>query len=146
MRIVVDTNIVFSALLNSNSNISQIIFQPRTKLNFYSTERLIYEISSHRDKILSLTGYSNFDLDRMISLIISHIRFININLIPKDIYYDCEMLTQDVDIDDCEFVALTEHIKGKLWSGDKSLIRGLQRKNWTKFVDTEELYRLIMKK
>ena len=146
MRIVVDTNIVFSALLNSNSNISQIILQPKTRLNFYTTERLIYEISLHRGKILSLTSYSNYDLDRMISLIISHIRFVNINLIPKDIFYDCEILTQDVDIDDCEFVALTEHIRGKLWSGDKSLIRGLQGKNWTRFVSTEELYRLIMRK
>ncbi|HOT14446.1 MAG TPA: PIN domain-containing protein [Bacteroidales bacterium] len=145
MRIVVDTNIVFSALLSTNSYISQIILQPKTRLNFYSTERLIYEISSHRDKIISLTGYSNYDLDRMISLITSRIRFVNISLIPKEIYYDCELLTKDVDVDDCEFVALTEHIRGKLWSGDKRLIRGLQKKKWIKFVNTDDLYRMIMK-
>lgn len=144
MRIVVDTNIVFSALLNTNSNISQIILQPKTRLNFYSTDRLLYEINLHRDKILSLTGYSISELDRLINILTSHIRFLNINLIPNDIYYNCQILTQDVDIDDCEFVALTEHIKGKLWSGDKVLIKGLEHKNWKKFVRTDDLYKLIM--
>jgi len=81
----------------------------------------------------------------MISLITSRIRFVNISLIPKEIYYDCELLTKDVDVDDCEFVALTEHIRGKLWSGDKRLIRGLQKKKWIKFVNTDDLYRMIMK-
>jgi predicted nucleic acid-binding protein len=81
----------------------------------------------------------------MISLITSRIRFVNISLIPKEIYYECELLTQDVDVDDCEFVALTEHIRGKLWSGDKRLIKGLQKKKWTKFVNTDDLYRMIMK-
>lgn len=75
MRIVLDTNVVFSALLNTNSNISQIILQPKTRLNFYSTDRLLYEINLHRDKILSLTGYSNSELDRLINILTSHIRF-----------------------------------------------------------------------
>ncbi len=34
MRVVVDTNIAFSAILNSNSRISKIILQPKSKLNF----------------------------------------------------------------------------------------------------------------
>ncbi len=47
MRIVVDTNIVFSAILNTNSKISKIILQPKSKLNFYSTDQLQNEIAEH---------------------------------------------------------------------------------------------------
>ncbi len=36
MRVVVDTNIVFSALLNSDSMIARIILQPKSRFHFYS--------------------------------------------------------------------------------------------------------------
>ncbi len=36
MRVVIDTNIAFSAILNTNSKISKIILQPKSKLNLYS--------------------------------------------------------------------------------------------------------------
>jgi predicted nucleic acid-binding protein len=35
MRIVVDTNVVFSAMLNSNSKIAKIFLHPKSKFNFY---------------------------------------------------------------------------------------------------------------
>ena len=146
MRIVVDTNIVFSALLNTNSKIAQIILQPKTRLNFYTTEQLLFELKEHRDKIKNLTDYSDYELDRMVRLITHKIRFINVNLIPEEIYNKSELLTHDIDEDDCEFVALTDHIRGKLWSGDKRLIKGLLNKRWKKFIGTEELYRFIMKR
>ena len=44
MRIVVDTNIVFSAVLNSNSRIADIILKPSINYHFYSIERLTTEI------------------------------------------------------------------------------------------------------
>lgn len=145
MRIVVDTNIVFSAILNTDSKIAQIILQPKTRLNFYTTEQLLFELTEHRDKIKCLTDYSDNELDRLIRLITHKIRFINVNLIPAEIYKKSELLTHDIDEDDCEFVALTDHIRGKLWSGDKKLIKGLFNKRWKKLISTEELYRLIMK-
>ncbi len=146
MRIVVDTNIVFSALLNTNSKIAQIILQPKTRLNFYTTEQLLFELKEHRDKIKNLTDYSDYELDRVIRLITHKIKFINVNFVPAEIYNKSALLTHDIDEDDCEFVALTDHIRGKLWSGDKRLIKGLLNKRWKKFIATEELYRLIMKR
>jgi predicted nucleic acid-binding protein len=139
MRIVVDSNIVFSAILNTNSKIARIILQPRNRINFYSTEQLSIEIEDHQEKIKKISNYSDSDLERIIALIINKIRFINVRLIPKESYEFAESLTYDIDIDDTEFVALTEHIRGKLWSGDKKLQKGLKKKGWNKFISTDEL-------
>ncbi|HQA76302.1 MAG TPA: PIN domain-containing protein [Salinivirgaceae bacterium] len=139
MRIVVDTNIIFSAILNTNNKIGQILLQPKSKLNFYATEQLRAEIKEHKAKIRKISGLSESELDRVIELITKNIRFINVKLISKESYQFAEQLTHDVDIDDTEFVALTEHLKAKLWSGDKELQKGLNKKNWNKFISTEEL-------
>lgn len=139
MRIVVDTNIVFSAILNTNSKIAGILLQPKSRLNFYSTEQLLREIEEHKGKINKISNYSEYELNRVITLITNRIRFINIKLIPKESYDFAESLTHDVDIDDTEFVALTEHIEGRLWSGDKELQKGLNKKGWNKFISIDEL-------
>ncbi|MBA7545945.1 hypothetical protein ES705_38327 [subsurface metagenome] len=146
MRIVIDTNIVFSAVLNTNSKIARIILQPKTRFNFYSTEQLLSEIQEHKGKIKKLTEYSDYELERIISLITNRIRFINVKLIPKSVYDRTEILTNDIDEDDCEFVALTDHIKGRLWSGDKELRKGLLKKKWKKCISTEELFEIMIKR
>ena len=145
MRIVVDTNIAFSAILNTNSKIARIILRPKTRLNFYSTEHLLFEIGKHKKKIREISNYTDLELERSITLITNKIRFINIKLIPKEFYVFAENLTHNIDIDDTEFVALTEHIKGKLWSGDKILISGLNTKGWRKIITTEELFESVTK-
>jgi predicted nucleic acid-binding protein len=146
MRIVVDTNIAFSAILNTNSKIARILLQPKSRLNFYSTEQLSVEVEKHKKKILNISNYSDCELDRIITLITKKIRFINLRLIPKESYEMAEGLTKDVDVDDTEFVALTEHIKGKLWSGDKELQMGLRKKGWNKFISTEDLYERLIRR
>jgi predicted nucleic acid-binding protein len=146
MRIVVDTNIAFSAILNTNSKIARILLQPKSRLNFYSTEQLSIEIQNHKTKIKDISNYSDNELDRIITLITNKIRFINLKLIPKESYETAESLTKDVDIDDTEFVALTEHIKGRLWSGDKELQKGLSKKGWNKYITTDDLFERLVRR
>jgi predicted nucleic acid-binding protein len=124
---------------------SKIILHPRNKLNFYSTDQLLKEIEGHKPKLKTLSHYSDFELERIITLICNRIRFINVKLISKEAFLLAESLTRDIDIDDTEFVALTEHLKGKLWSGDLSLQRGLKSKGWKRFITTSELIELIGK-
>jgi len=146
MRIVVDTNIVFSAILNSNNRISRILLMPKNRISFYSTQQLQEEIEEHKDKLLKISKSKEADLNNSIKLITSKIRFINVKLISKESFNKALKLTEDVDIDDTEFIALTEHIKGKLWTGDKELQKGLQKKDWNKFITIEEMTeRLKMK-
>ena len=141
MRIVIDTNIIFSAILNSNSKISKIILHPKSKFHFYSTNILEQELIKHKSKLLKLTNYSESELSFMIRLFLSKIKLIDVEIIPTKLLINAENLTYDVDIDDTEFIALTNHISGKFWSGDKELIRGLSHKNWKKFISTNELYK-----
>jgi predicted nucleic acid-binding protein len=146
MRVVIDTNIVFSAILNTNSKFSKIILQPKSKLNLYATEQLEYELAEHWNKLKKLSNYSEIDLHKAVTLITSKIRFINVGFIPGKLFIKAEELIKDIDIDDTEFVALTDHIRGKLWTGDKELIKGLKRKKWDKLISTEELYRVVVKR
>ena len=65
---------------------------------------------------------------------------------PITIYKRALLLTETIDIDDTEFVALAEHSKARLWTGEKNLMHGLQKVGWNKLVSTNELYDLITKK
>ncbi len=44
MKIVVDTNIIFSALLNTNSTIGDLLFNSDKHFDFYSCSYMRYEI------------------------------------------------------------------------------------------------------
>ncbi|HEV8084845.1 MAG TPA: PIN domain-containing protein [Chitinophagaceae bacterium] len=92
MRVVVDTNIVFSAILNTNNKISQIILQPKSRLNLYSTNQLEYELAEHWDKLKKISKYSDIELHKAATLIISRIRFINVELIPAKLFGKAEKL------------------------------------------------------
>ncbi len=146
MRIVVDTNIIFSAILNSSGKLSLVLLSPKSPFNFYSTRVVVEEIDEHSEKIKELAGYAEATFQEIRKIYFSKIKFIDPALIPKSILVRALQLTENVDIDDTELVALTEHAKAKLWSGDKKLVKGLEAKGWTKFIDTQTLYNILFKK
>ena len=145
MKVVVDTNIVFSAILNTNSRIANLLIQSPSKINFYTTDQLLDEINKHSDKLIKLSGYSKEELQRLIFLLTKRISFISRLLISEESYQFAETLTSDIDEDDIEFVALTHQIGGKLWSGDKKLLAGLEKKGWRDFTTVGELWELRTK-
>ena len=122
------------------------LFYPKSRFHFYSTDLLLIEIQEHKNKLKKLAGFSDSELNKSISIITSKIRFINADLIPPSILITTLELLKGIDIDDTEFVALTSHLHGRLWSGDKVLQNGLLQKGWNRFISTNELYTLIHKK
>lgn len=68
--------------------------------------------------------------------------FINEELIPQTDWEKAETLIAHIDLDDTDFVALTKHLKGSLWTGDKPLYDGLKAKRFRSVYNTQDMLKL----
>jgi len=139
VKIIVDTNIIFSGLLNSNGTIGDLIFDSENVFEFYSCNYMRFEIDRHWDKLIRISKLSEIELKESQYRLFTKIHFINEEQIPEKIWLKAENLTVDIDIDDTDFVALTDYLKGVLWTGDKVLYNGLKNKGFKKVANTQDL-------
>jgi predicted nucleic acid-binding protein len=146
MKIVLDTNIVFSAILNTQSRIGQLIINGSRYFDFYTVELLRAEIINHKAKILQISRFDENQFSEIFQMLSSRIKFINDILIADDEFEIANTLVSNIDENDTLFVALTNHLSATLWTGDKKLITGLQKKNYQALITTDELYRIFLDK
>jgi predicted nucleic acid-binding protein len=142
MKIVVDTNIVFSTLLNSNSNIGDLLFNSGEIFEFYTCNYMRYEIQKHWERLKKISKLSDEQLQISYTQVLVKLKFINEEIIPAETWLASEQLTKGIDIDDTDFVALTTFLRATLWTGDKPLYKGLKKLNFKKIVNTAELLAL----
>lgn len=105
-----------------------------------------FEIEKHWDKLKRLSKLSEEQLKESRFRIFTKINFINEELIPAKTWLTAEQIVSDIDLDDSDFVALTKHLKGGLWTGDKILYVGLKSKSFKRVYETSELIALRDKK
>jgi predicted nucleic acid-binding protein len=143
MKIIVDTNIVFSAILNSNSRIGKILLNAKEHFQFFTCNYLKAEIQRHRNRILKIAKLTEEQVLELEELVTQHITFIDERLIPQDLLIKTEAQLKSIDPDDTIFVALTKHLEGKLWTGDMQLYNGLKAKRFKDIILTSELSLLL---
>ena len=146
IKIIVDTNIVFSALLNVNSRIGQILINGKNHFDFYSPEYVRHEIFRHKKKIISIGKLSENEFLETYELILKNITILNHSIIPAEIYRNAESICRDIDIDDTIFVAVSDFTKGILWTGDLRLLNGLSKKGFKQAIRTDDLYEDFLKR
>jgi predicted nucleic acid-binding protein len=142
MKIIIDTNIIFSALLNSNSTIGDLIFNSDKHFEFYSCNYMRYEIEKHWERLKAISKLSEEQLNTSFFQVLSKIKFINEEIIPMETWLAAEEITKGVDTDDIDFVAMTKFLKATLWTGDKVLYKGLKKQGFKKIINTTELFDL----
>lgn len=146
MKIIVDTNIVFSAILNSQSKIGQLIINGSKFFKFYTVGLLKNEIEEHTDKILTISGFTKDQFIKSYQTITKRITFVDEILISdKDILKAIDLVAE-IDENDALFVALTNYLNGKLWTGDKKLVSGLKKKRYSRTISTNDLYEQFLEK
>ena len=143
MRIVIDTNIVFSALISSNSIIPEIIIAPSGNFKLYTSEYLFDELEDHKIKLQKASKLTAKEIERANTKLFKYISVISLDIIPQEIWHEAEVLTFDIDPDDISFVALSIFLDAYLWTGDKVLYNGLRFNGFDKVLLTSMLRKMF---
>jgi putative PIN family toxin of toxin-antitoxin system len=139
MNVVVDTNIIFSALISAKSIIPEIIFAPYNNFRFYTSEYLFDELEEHKSKLQKASKLTEKEINKAKVELFKYINIISLEIIPIAIWQQAKDLTFDIDPDDIPFVALSIYLDAYLWTGDKTLYNGLQDKGFNKILLTSTM-------
>ena len=83
MIIIVDTNIVFSAILNTKSIIGDLVLNSNKVFQLWSCHYLLEEVDKHWDKLKRISKLGDSDLLESQRLVFMNITFIDEGQIPK---------------------------------------------------------------
>lgn len=140
--IIVDTNIIFSCLLNPKSKVGDLLLNSRDCIEYYAPAFLRLEAEKHKDRIKKMSGLNDADIEELKSLIFSRITFLNEEQIPFVIWQESARLLREIDSDDVAFLAASKYMGQDLWTGDMKLLRGLKQKGYLRVITTNELLKI----
>jgi len=134
MELVIDTNIVFSAIVRNSG--TRVLLLNST-LTLYSPEGLISELESHKEEIREKSGLSEEKYNELMAILLSRIK-----LEPKEEIapFLKEALEFSPDKDDSPFLALALSKGIALWSNDKAL---KEKQSVVKVLSTNELFEMM---
>lgn len=139
MNIVVDTNIIFSAILNPNGKIGDLLLDPLDRFAFFAPDFLTTELARHHKKLISLSKLSESDILFLKKLVLSKVTLVVLDTVSEESWMKAFQLVKQIDEFDAPFVALSLNMNSYLWSGDKKLKNGLKDLGYDKVIETDSL-------
>ncbi len=131
--VIVDTNILFSALLSTESNFTKLLLTSQHQ--FFVIEQVLVELFKYKEKIISFSKLSEDDIVRLLHVLLKRLNLYKEDLIAQENRQTAYILCSDVDEADAPHLALTLELKGLLWTGDNNLKEGLKRKGFDQFFE-----------
>jgi predicted nucleic acid-binding protein len=133
--VVIDTNILFSALLRRDSQFMRVILG--SDRLFFICESTIVELFKHKERIVEISKLSEEEVIRLFYILLRHVTVSKEDLIDPDVRKKAYELCQDIDETDTPHVALAIHLDALLWTGDKTLKKGLRQRGFDQFFENK---------
>ncbi|MFW6041363.1 MAG: PIN domain-containing protein [Thermoplasmatota archaeon] len=136
MELVVDANVLFSALI-AEGKTRELLYSE--KLNLIAPEFLLTEVENHEKEICEKSGLSKEDFEFILILFRKRI-----DIIPREDFeeYLIRANKRCPDPDDTEYLALAMSEDAILWSDEKKL----KDQDEVEVISTSELITLLKKK
>ena len=138
MIIIIDTNIIISACLNENSEISKLVKNRSGNIDFLIPDYALEEINKHKLALCKNTGYSIVEFDRLLYQCCENAAIFSVADISTDIFQQAAELTKNIDINDKAFVAFSIAFDALIWTGDLKLKNGLKKAGFLNIISTKE--------
>lgn len=135
MKVVVDTNVIFSALLKEDNKYARAIIINEDGHDFYAVYFTIVELFKHKERIKQFSNLSEDNILEVLYELLKHINMVNDEIISVTSWKSAMQLAYDVDVKDVPNVALTIELAAKLWTNDKMLKDGLEAKGFNDFIN-----------
>ena len=128
MRVIVDANIVFSGILNAKGKIGDLLINSTGLIDFIAPDFLRIEIRKHHNRLVELSKMSLEQVVEAEFQICKDIKFISEEQISLANWNSAYELVKDIDPKDVQYIAFSKQFNRKVWSGDKALTTGLEKK------------------
>lgn len=139
MKLVTDTNILFSACITPAGKIADFLFNPHYKLEKYAAHFVVIELFKYQNKMLKISKLSEEDFLEVLYSTVKAVNFINETQISPEHWLRAKELVADINPKDDVHVALALQQDALLWTDDMVLYKGLKEKGFTQIVHTQEL-------
>lgn len=133
MKIVVDTNIFFSATITQNGRLRQALFT--NDVEFVAPHFSIIELFKYKDKIVKCAKQEEAEVLTWLYDVLLHVQYVNEKTLSVEARQQAYDLCKDIDIKDLPFVALTIELDALLWTGDNKLKNALKAKGFDRFYE-----------
>jgi predicted nucleic acid-binding protein len=133
MRIIIDTNMIFSLLLGKNAEMRDTFFDP-THI-FYAPNYIIGELFEKKEKIMRCSALSEAEIYELFHRILARIEFVAENFISSEYKSQAFRLCRNIDEDDIPFIALSLQLNALFWSGDNQLKKYLKEHGFALFFE-----------
>ena len=143
MKLIIDTNLIFSSISKSEGRIAEIILNPNFHLQLTGCYFSYIELFKYKEKLIKASKLAELEFLDVMYQMLKRIHFFNEGMIPKEVINEAYKLTYDIDEKDTIFIAMGMHFKQKLWSADKVLVEGLRKKGYNELILTHELVAML---
>ena len=133
MKVITDTNKLFSAALSKNGKVAQTLFSD--EYQFIVPHFTMVELFKYKDKLILLTKKSEVEVLEILYHILLQVNFYNEKSLSLPSRQTAYNLCKDIDPKDSVFVALSLELDTPIWTGDKKLKKGLIAKGFTNFFE-----------
>ena len=97
MRVIVDANIVFSAILNTNSKIADLLLNSKGTFEFIAPDYLQTELRKYHSKISKISKLTLSEIERIENKVTKPIIFMSGIHIPESKWISAENIVMDID-------------------------------------------------
>ena len=143
MKIVIDTNILISALIKPDGKIFDLLENLSLNHELYLSDFSLIELSNHRNRIIKSSKLTAQEFEYSREILLKTFVTLPAEYIPIPVLVQAFNLVKEIDQNDTVFIATAIFLDASLWTGDKVLYRGLKTKNFQQILNSSEIKELI---
>ena len=136
MRVVVDSNIIFSALISGKEAYLDIF----KRNGVYIPDIVFSELDRYELRLIQKTKLKQTKFKNFVRMLFEEVIVIPKFAISEENWQKAYKICKDIDEKDTPFIALSLELQIPLWTNDKKLLSGVRLKGFDNIVTSEQLF------